>query len=834
MWRTPSYTVATKNHLLTLLLLCAGFGAGNAQAASPGSVVAWGANGFGQTNVPIAAQTLVTAVAAGTFHTAALKNDGSVLAWGYNNDGQTTVPIVAQSGVTAIAAGERHTVALKNDGSVLAWGWNNNGQTNVPVAAQSGVMAIAAGYGHTVALKTNGSIVAWGYNNDGQTTIPIAAQSGVTAIAAGYGHSVALKNDGSVVAWGFNSSGQVTGTPTTGAPYSATASPVTIGGQVLTGVMAIAAGSYHSIALKNDGSVVVWGWNNHGQTNVPVAAQSGVTAIAGGGFHVVALKNDGSVVVWGSTNNGQTTVPMVAQNGVTAIAASYEHTVVVLTPSAPAIITQPISQTVNAGQSASFTVAATGLYLSYQWRKDGTNLSGATGTTYNLGLAQTNRAGSYTVVVSNAGGSVTSAPPAILTVNQLAQAITFGALATKRVDSAPFNLSATASSGLPVSYTSSDSLVATISGSLVTITGIGSSTLTASQKGNATYLPASSVSQTLTVTGIPPHIATQPVSRTVRVGQSVSFSVTATGSAPLIYRWSKNGTDIPNATNVSYVIPAVADSDAGNYSVVVTNSAGSVTSSNVWLTVLDSPIFTTQPLSQTAGVGSNVTLSATAYGAQPLVFQWYFKNSPVGSPVSGTNVAFYALTNVQTNNSGNYSVQVFNGYGSATSSTAVFSVVVFPPSITMQPSNQSAALGESATFTVVVSGTPPFRYQWRFNANNIFDATNAAYTIPAVVESSAGNYSVVVSNSAGSVISANAALMVIGPPRLGLQILSGYPLLRLNGTLGSNFTVQYSTNLSATNWLHLRSISNLSVNPYQFLDPAGSSDPARFYRAVMR
>ena len=678
-------------------------------------MVAWGANGFGQTNVPIAAQTLVTAVAAGTFHTAALKNDGSVLAWGYNNDGQTTVPIVAQSGVTAIAAGERHTVALKNDGSVLAWGWNNNGQTNVPVAAQSGVMAIAAGYGHTVALKTNGSIVAWGYNNDGQTTIPIAAQSGVTAIAAGYGHSVALKNDGSVVAWGFNSSGQVTGTPTTGAPYSATASPVTIGGQVLTGVMAIAAGSYHSIALKNDGSVVVWG----------------------------------------STNNGQTTVPMVAQNGVTAIAASYEHTVVALTPSAPAIITQPISQTVNAGQSASFTVAATGLYLRYQWRKDGTNLSGATGTTYNLGLAQTNRAGSYTVVVSNAGGSVTSAPPAILTVNQLAQAITFGALATKRVDSAPFNLSATASSGLPVSYTSSDSLVATISGSLVTITAIGSSTLTASQKGNATYLPASSVSQTLTVTGIPPHIATQPVSRTVRVGQSVSFSVTATGSAPLIYRWSKNGTDIPNATNVSYVIPAVADSDAGNYSVVVTNSAGSVTSSNVWLTVLDSPIFTTQPLSQTVGVGSNVTLSATAYGAQPLVFQWYFNSSPVGTPASSINVSFHTLTNVQTNNSGDYSVQVFNGYGSATSSTALLNVVVFPPS-------------------------------------------------------------------------------VVVPPTLGLQTLAGYPLLRLNGMMGSNFTVQYSTNLSVTNWINLRSISNLSVNPYQFLDPAGSSESARFYRAFMK
>jgi hypothetical protein len=82
----------------------------------------------------------------------ALKNDGSVLAWGGNQFGQRNVPVGAQSGVTAIAAGDGHAVALKNDGSVLAWGYNVVGQTNVPVAAQSGVIAIAAGGYQTVAL----------------------------------------------------------------------------------------------------------------------------------------------------------------------------------------------------------------------------------------------------------------------------------------------------------------------------------------------------------------------------------------------------------------------------------------------------------------------------------------------------------------------------------------------------------------------------------------------------------------------------------------------------------------------------------------------------------
>lgn len=82
--------------------------------------------------------------------------------------------------------------------------------------------------------------------------------------------------------------------------------------------------------------------------------------------------------------------------------------------------------------------------------------------------------------------------------------------------------------------------------------------------------------------------------------------------------------------------------------------------------------------------------------------------------------------------------------------------------------------------------------------------------------------------------SGSATLTVIIPPSLGLQLLAGYPVLRLNGMLGSNFSVQYVTDLSVTNWFNLRSISNLNVSPFQFLDAAGSTSPARYYRAVMQ
>ncbi|MBI5774900.1 MAG: hypothetical protein HZA89_14305, partial [Verrucomicrobia bacterium] len=103
-----------------------------------------------------------------------------------------------------------------------------------------------------------------------------------------------------------------------------------------SGVVASAAGRNHTVALKNDGSVVTWGSN--GETDVPISAQSGVTAIASGQYHTVALKSDGSVVAWGKNSDGQTTVPVAAQSGVTEIAAGGYQTVALLGTAPPYLI----------------------------------------------------------------------------------------------------------------------------------------------------------------------------------------------------------------------------------------------------------------------------------------------------------------------------------------------------------------------------------------------------------------------------------------------------------------------------------------------------------------
>jgi alpha-tubulin suppressor-like RCC1 family protein len=157
-------------------------------------------------------------------------------------------------------------------------------------------------------------VVAWGLNGSSQTTVP-AGLTGVTAIAAGHHYTVALKNDGTVVLWGYRN--------------GLTVPPG------LTGVTAIAACNMNILALKNDGTVVEWG---NSLATAP-SGLGGVTAIAAGGFHGVALKDDGTVVSWGcgyaQFNYGQCIVPM-SLAGVTAIAASNLHTVAVYGTPPPA------------------------------------------------------------------------------------------------------------------------------------------------------------------------------------------------------------------------------------------------------------------------------------------------------------------------------------------------------------------------------------------------------------------------------------------------------------------------------------------------------------------
>ncbi|WP_298007635.1 MULTISPECIES: hypothetical protein [Anaerolinea] len=351
-----------------------------------GGVLCWGNNEYGQLGngmnedraTPVAVSGLsggVTAITAGYSHTCALTDSGGVLCWGNNEYGQlgdgTTLgrltPVGVSglsSGVIAIAAGGYHTCALKNSGGVVCWGDNWNGQLGdgtkedrlTPVAVSGlsgGVTAIAAGYSHSCAQKNSGGVVCWGSNAFGQlgdgTTLerltPVGVSglsSGVVAITAGYGLTCALTNSGGMLCWGDNRYGQL-GDGTT----SGRLTPVAVSG-LSGGVIAIAAGDGHTCGLTDSGGVLCWGNNWNGQLGdgtrenrlTPVGVSGltgGVIAIAAGGSHACALTNSGGVLCWGKNWNGQLgggalgyrVFPVAVSGlsgGVTAITAGYSHT----------------------------------------------------------------------------------------------------------------------------------------------------------------------------------------------------------------------------------------------------------------------------------------------------------------------------------------------------------------------------------------------------------------------------------------------------------------------------------------------------------------------------
>lgn len=172
-------------------------------------------------------------------------------------------------------------------------------------------------------------------------------------------------------------------------------------------------------------------------------------------------------------------------------------------------------------------------------------------------------------------------------------------------------------------------------------------------------------------------------------------------------------------------------------------------------TTLTPPSIASQPVGQTVNPGASATFSVTATGTAPMSYQWRFNSTNI----AGATSASYTKANVQATNAGNYSVVVSNLAGTVTSSTAILAVNS-PPSITAQPQSQMAIAGTNVTFTVGVNGTAPLTYQWRFNSTNIFGATAATFTRTNVQAIYAGNYTVIVTNSIGSVTSSPAALSV--------------------------------------------------------------------------
>ena len=298
---------------------------------------------------------------------------------------------------------------------------------------------------------------------------------------------------------------------------------------------------------------------------------------------------------------------------------------------------------------------------------------------------------------------------------------------------------------------------------------------------------------------VPPSITTQPTDQAVTAGQTATFSVVADGTAPLTYQWLQNTgsgfNPVSGANSSSYTTPATTTANSGTtFEVTVSNSAGSVTSNVVTLTVNPAPVppsITTQPTNQTVTAGQTATFSVVASGTAPLGYQWS-KNTGTGfSPISGANSSSYTTPPTTNGDSGTtFEVTVTNSAGSVTSNAATLIVNAqpTPPSITTQPTNQSVSVGQSATFSVVATGTMPLTYQWLQNTgsgfNTISGANASTYTTPPTTIADNGTtFEVTITNAQGSVTS-NVVSLAVGSVAMDIGYGSGFTStgLTLNGS----------------------------------------------------
>src|SRR2546427_727031 len=527
--------------------------------------------GVGQTQQFTASGALTpTAVAGGGFHACMRLPDGTVQCWGRNNFGQlgngdgnladSSVPVAVRGLTTAtrVVTGDSHTCALLGDGTVQCWGVGDSGQpgdgtfnniSTVPVAVVgmggaghlTNAVAVAAGGYHSCALLVDGTVWCWGRNLDGQlgNGIPLPAPPGTQCSSS----------------WCSSTPARASG---------------------ITGAAAVIAGGYHTCALFRDGTAQCWGRNDEGQlgdgtttsssTPVGVGGITGAVAVSAGVFHTCALLSNGTVKCWGAVGSGNDFGQL--GNGATT------------------------------GSSTPVTVMGTG-----------------------------------------------------------------------------------------VVWTSSDPTVATIDAS-GRAAGLGSGTATIT----ATDGSGASASTTLIVNPAPvaPTITAQPASQTVTAGQTATFSVTATGTAPLSYQWQRAGVPISGATLASYTTPPTTSADdSAQFTVVVSNTAGSVTSSVATLTVTPAPVaptITSQPASQTVTAGQTATFSVTATGTAPLSYQW----QRAGAPISGATLASYTTPPTTSGDNGaQFTVVVSNTAGRGARSGATPAVHT-PPTLT-RPSGGRAA-----------------------------------------------------------------------------------------------------------------------------------------------
>ncbi|MBU6170509.1 MAG: immunoglobulin domain-containing protein [Verrucomicrobia bacterium] len=352
--------------------------------------------------------------------------------------------------------------------------------------------------------------------------------------------------------------------------------------------------------------------------------------------------------------------------------------------SSPVITTQPIDLTISQGNSATFSVQATGQNLSYQWKRNGLDINNARNSSYTVSSTSIATAGEYSVVVSSDNGSqpITSRAAKLIVTFPLAD------LSINENTSPVLSVSVTGT-GLKYQWFKDGTPLRGQTNSTLTLKDI-----TVDQAGtysvevtDANGNKFTSQSSKVSVNAVLPVITTQPSNVSVYTGGSATMRVLVKGAGHA-YQWRKNGINIPGETRNTLTLTDIILADAGEYSVSITNSVGSVTSRSARLRVLASnsnnqggatarPTITSHPISQTVADGSRVMMSVNASGGG-LLYQWTRNRQNI----TGANQSSYTIPAASSSDSGDYAVIVYNSLGTVTSNIA--RIAISAPEIDVQ------------------------------------------------------------------------------------------------------------------------------------------------------
>jgi hypothetical protein len=450
------------------------------------------------------------------------------------------------------------------------------------------------------------------------------------------------------------------------------------------------------------------------------------------------------------------------------------------------ISSQPISTSACVGVSAAFNVTSNGTGLTYQWRRNGTPISGANSPSFSISAVTTIDAAQYDVVITDACGNQITSNASFLTVNEPITVFTHPS-GGDVCEGTTLDLEVVASNVIEYQWLLNGNPIIGATNSSYNIPVVNTASA-----GNYTVEMSSLcgvvVSNSANIVSVTPSAITNSLSnQSICTGQPLNLSVATTGDN-LTFVWLKNGVVISGATSASYTIPSTVPTDAGNYKVSVTNLCGSVASNTATIAIINSPSITTQPASHTACAGTAHTFTVAASGDN-LNYNWLVN----GSSFQSGPTASLSLSNINTFMAGTFQVEVSNSCGTVTSNLVNLTVNDVPQ-ITSQPqANTAVCPGNTLNLSVVASGGT-VAYQWRKNGVNIPGATSSSFTISNVAAGDAADYTVVVSNSCGSVTS-NVANVTVTP----LTSIATQPV-SASVCVGSNHTFNVLANGAGLNY----------------------------------